>query len=272
MKRPNVIYGNPLQVADVIARDFQNPILKLLTALAKDIRREVTAIFAIPSANDAAMDENPSSQARIRFNSLMDKYDAKFADVAKKSTARMIDRVAKNSKAQMDLSLRDMIPDFSIKAESISDRLKEIMVASANEAAGLIKLIPQKYIQQVAGEVYRSLASGKGLQDLIPFLTEKYEGNWKWARNVALDQTRKSFSNMTAARAGAVGLDEYEWIHVGGSTHPRKLHLDMAGKHFKLSDPPVIGNMYGSEVRGKPGDLPFCRCKMRFVINFKERL
>lgn len=90
------------------------------------------------------------------------------------------------------------------------------------------------------------------------------------ARNVAMDQTRKVYSNVNAARMQALGVKKFEWVHTGGSQHPRKDHQELSGKVFSLDDLPVIGVMYGNEVRGKPGDLPYCRCTMRPIVSFED--
>ncbi|MDE2471811.1 MAG: hypothetical protein KGL35_24580, partial [Bradyrhizobium sp.] len=73
-------------------------------------------------------------------------------------------------------------------------------------------------------------------------------------------------------RMQAVGMTTYEWMHVGGSQEPRLNHVAMNGKIYDLNDPPVIGKMYGQQVRGKPGDLPNCRCLMRPVLDFDALL
>jgi SPP1 gp7 family putative phage head morphogenesis protein len=90
------------------------------------------------------------------------------------------------------------------------------------------------------------------------------------AKNIAYDQTRKAFNNINKARMDKLGIREFEWLHSGGSTHPRKLHQELSGKIFSLDDLPIIGTMYGEEVRGIPGQLPNCRCKMLPVISFNE--
>ena len=105
--------------------------------------------------------------------------------------------------------------------------------------------------------------------DLVPYLKQHYAGNVKKARSVAYDQTRKAYNNISAARSQKLGMEEFIWIHSGGGKEPRKDHVAMNGKTFRFDDPPVIGVMYGQEVRGLPGNVPSCRCAMRPLVNFK---
>lgn len=275
MTTSNQVRGGILNPSAVIQREYEQAILTLVRKLADDIKCEVRRVFG-ESAHHGAMDDdkgtfgNVSSQARIALNGLLDKYEPMFGRLAKKATKRMIGRTLRNSAATLGMSLREMSANVTLKTDAIDDRLREVISASTTEAVGLIKLIPQKYLGDVQGQVMRSITSGSGLQDLLPYLTEKYGQNVRHARNVAMDQTRKSYSNINAARMQALGVQQYEWVHTGGSAHPRKDHQEMNGKVFRLDEPPVIGVMYGQEVRGKPGDLPNCRCRMRPLVSFGE--
>jgi uncharacterized protein with gpF-like domain len=69
-----------------------------------------------------------------------------------------------------------------------------------------------------------------------------------------------------------LGIDKYEWLHSAGGQKPRQLHQHMSGKTYSLSNPPIIQQAKGSqpEVRGKPGDLINCRCRMVPIIQFEE--
>ncbi len=98
-------------------------------------------------------------------------------------------------------------------------------------------------------------------------LQNKYRIYKNKAKNTALDQTRKAYTNVTASRMKDVGVDEYVWEHAGGSVKPRDYHrYVLNGKTFKLSDPPIIDQKTGQ--RGKPGDAISCKCFMRPVVRF----
>lgn len=284
MTTGNTLQGGPLHPNAAIQQEYAAAIMTLVRKMHDDTRREMARVFEQSQFHAEAMDDRDdrdgetsgtvASQARIALNGLADKYATLFGRLARKATKRMIDRTLKNSLVTLGLSLRDIAKHLTIKP-AMTARLREIVTASTTEAAGLITAIPQQYLGDVQGAVMRSITGGGGLKELVPFLNEKYGQNIRRARNVAMDQTRKSYSNITSARMRDVGIRQFKWLHIGGSMHPRKLHIQLGemskhGKIFSLDEPPYIGEMYGEDVYGKPGDLPNCRCVMKPVVPFGD--
>lgn len=264
------IVGKGMQSSEGIAEDYAKTILTLFRRMADETRRELARMFDDPGYALDAVDGNPSSRARIILNQLAEKYEPLFRKWAKKATDRMLARNLKHAEQQINSSLKEASKFFEIKSDLMSDRLKEITVAAANEASGLIKLIPSEYLQEVGGAVARSISTGNGMKDLVPFLDTKYGQNIRHARNVAHDQTRKAFANISTARLKAAGVRKFEWRHSHGGRSPRKLHEELNGKVFSYDDPPYIGDMYGQKVYGLPSTLPNCRCFAKPVIDFGD--
>lgn len=261
-----------------IALKYEKEIVALIKQMCEDVRAELETVFSTATHHSAMDDKdgftrepggNVVSQARITLSALMQKWESRFTRAARRVTDQMIGRSIRHSSATLKSSLRELSEDLTLTVPS-NPAFQEIVKATTLEAVELIKVIPQKYLSEVQGQVMRSITSGEGLKDLVPFLTEKYQQNKRHARNVAMDQTRKAYSNINAARLKAIGMTRYIWVHSGGSVHPRRNHIAMNGKEYSLDDPPVIGEMYGKEVRGKPGDLPYCRCVMKPIISFEE--
>lgn len=266
-KRNNAIIGGALSPNAGIAADFAKPTVNLIELMARDIKRELKKVFTETNF-EASMDASTTSQARIAINYLLRKWQPRFDEIAKSSVERMISRTMRNSAVTLGLSLKDVSEDFKIDTSFSDERLKEVIKASTQEAANLIKIIPQKYLAQVQGQVMRSITTGKGMEDLVPFLTKKYDGNIRHARNVALDQTRKAYQSINTSRLKSMGVKSFIWIHSGGGKEPRQNHIKMSGNEYSFDNPPIIGVMYGENVRGLPGDLPNCRCICKPVINF----
>jgi len=216
------------------------------------------------------MDDSPVSQSRIAINRLLKKWNPIFAEWAKTYTDKMIERTLKNTSFTLGQSLREMSQELTINTDLIDGPLREIIKASTEEAANLIRLIPQQFLGRVQGAVMRSITSGNGMQDLIPTMNKFYHQQVRHARNVAYDQTRKAYNNINAGKMKSLGVKKFEWVHSAGGQHPRKLHQELNGKVFDLDDPPYIGEMYGEAVYGKPGDLPNCKCTMRPIISFED--
>lgn len=266
----NKLVGGALHPNAAIQQEYVQAVLTLVRRMADDVKRQMRAVFDGQALDGAAMDESVSSQARIALNGLMDRYETLFSRVAKRATKRMLDRTLKNSAVTLNLSLREASKGLVVKTDFMTDRLQDVVKASTEEAVGLIKLIPTKYLTEVQGQVMRSITSGQGLKDLVPYLNAKYDGNVRHARNVAMDQTRKAYQAVNTERLKKIGVRQFQWVHVGGSTNPRERHLELNGEIFEYDKPPEIGEMYGKKVYGLPAQLPFCRCVARPILNFGE--
>lgn len=244
----------PIGVADRFARE-------ILTAF-NELHGEIKAVIGRMVAQGRSADEVIAAldvlQAQIDKGTIIPRFSNKHVNAISDDMAHNVEI---SSTIILNAAVKKMGEHLTMnRLGVITPRVQEIINASANEAASLIKLLPRQYISEVSGAVSRSIATGEYTLDT---LTRLYNGRKKWARNVAYDQTRKTFANINAQRMKDAGIDEFEWVHIGGSLHPRKLHVEMSGNIYKLSDPPYIGDMYGQRIHGKPGDLPNCACQMR---------
>jgi SPP1 gp7 family putative phage head morphogenesis protein len=260
-----LVKGSTLNVSESIASRYAQRWLKLIDQMTRETRREVLAsLRANDMPEDAAQDASPANQVQMVFNALMKKWDQAFGRIASDTAWKFIDDVSDDSEQRLKSSLKELSGDLTLDTGVLTGPLHDIIDATVKENVALIKRTGGKYLDEMQGDVMRSIQFGNGLQDLIPAFEKRDVQIRNWAQNVALDQTRKAFNGINAGRMEALGLDEYEWIHGGGSNHPREYHRDeLDGKIFKLSDPPIIDKRTGE--RGKPGQLPFCRCTMRPV-------
>lgn len=268
----DVVRGRPLVVAGAIASQYSETLQKQIDAMIREVMREVEDLF-VTFASDGeswAMDASLASQARILSNAMRDKFAALFASVAQPTAERMTGRAEKDSGLKLGASLREMSSALTLKTNVFNDKLRDVLTASVAENVSLIKRIPQKYLDDVQGAVMRSIQSGNGLADLKPQL-EKYGVTVKnWAKNVSLDQTRKTYNSINATRMQALGVKEFEWVHSGGSNHPREYHRDVLdGKIFSFDDLPHLDGPNKGE-RGIPGQAPYCRCTMRPIFKFED--
>lgn len=257
-------------LAASIYRDYGQAIVKMIDKMAKETKREIKKVFE-DHATDSAMDGSPASQSRMVINALLEKWNPLFNAWAKKATDRMIGQVERNSAATLGMSLKEMSEHVTISRVGLMNPdIQEIIKASTEEAANLIKTIPQEYLADVQGAVMRSITTGNGLHDLIPYMNDKYKQNLRKARNVARDQTRKAYNSLNTERMKKLGIKQFIWVHSGGGKEPRKLHQELNGKVCDYDDPPYIGDMYGQKVYGLPGQLPNCGCSQKPVINFEN--
>ena len=261
-----IIRGLPLNVAISIGARYDKVLQKYISQMVKEVRAEILNLWA-SERPDTAMDANLASMARILTNKLTDKFVGLFGKIAMPTAQKMVDDVDKNSAATLKPSLKEISADMSFKTDILNGSLKEVFTASVAANVKLIQRIPQKYMDDVQGMVMRSIQTGD--VDLIAELDKYGVTTRNWAKNVALDQTRKAYNAISKGRMEALGVTKFEWLHSGGSNKPRIFHKDeLNGQIFSFDNLPIIDKATGE--RGIPGQLPYCRCRMRPVYDFDD--
>ena len=268
--RTGVIKGQPLNPSAAIEQRYYAALSVLIGRMIAETEHELTRLFRTEHAEEFfAQDASVSSQARILTNALIKKYSDLFASLSKPMAERFADESDKSSDIAVKSSIRQMSDDLTLSTRTISSGpLNDILSATVTENVGLIKSIPAQYLNGVQQAVMRSITTGNGRQDLVPYL-QKHKGiTLRRARMIAQDQTKKAFSALSKERMQTIGLKEYEWLHTSGSRHPRKLHIQMNGNIYRYDDPPIIDEKTGE--RGIPGQAINCACRMRPILKFGE--
>lgn len=267
--KPVSIRGAVLNNPTLLEERFTNKLDAMVAFMCKEIKKDLVKFFREPNSKEYfAEDASISSQARILMNKLMKKYNGFFATMSEEAALRQVCAVNKASNASVQASLKELSGGLTLPTGSLTPDMEEVLKATTAEMAQLIKSISNKYLSEVQGAVMRSIASGNGLADLVPFL-EKHKGiTERRARMIARDQTRKAYNNLNRGRMEKLGLKKFEWLHTGGSDHPRKLHINYSGKIFSFDDLPIIDENTGE--RGIPGQAINCRCRMRPVLEFED--
>jgi SPP1 gp7 family putative phage head morphogenesis protein len=267
--KPESLRGARLAVPVAVQVRYDAALQKLVREMVAETEREVRALFQSPTAvaSHVATDASISSQSRILMNALHERFSLLFARAARGLSERMVDDVQRNSATGLKRSLRDIAGNISIKTDVLkSGPVAEMVKASIAENVALIKTLPEAYLGKVSTAVMRSITSGNGLQDLVPFFTKQKGITERHARNMAYDQTRKATNGINRGRMQGVGIKRFEWVHTGGGQAPRQDHIDMSGNVYSFDDLPVIDARTGE--RGIPGQAPNCRCIMRPVLDF----
>lgn len=271
-RKPPMLKGGVISVNSAVAARYAAELQALVDLMTSEVEKELRDFFREEHteeffATDAA-GKGTASQARILTNALMKKFNGMFALKAKPLAEKFAKSSDKASSSAVHGSLRELSGGLSLGTRTLDADTKQVLIASIAENVGLIKSIPQKYLQGIQGAVMRSITSGQGLEDLLPYI-QKHRGiTFKRARFIAYDQTRKTMNSLSRGRLEKLGMEEFQWLHTGGGTHPRKLHQELSGKVFRFDSPPIINKETGA--RGFPGDEPGCRCRMKAVIRFSD--
>ena len=262
--------GKPLTPNASVASRYERSLRRLIAQMTNEVMLGVRALFADPHPADTfALDASLVTQAEHLLTGLQFKFGNLFATHSKSLALNMLQDNSDASESQIKSSMSELAEGLSLNTGAITAELGDVFKASVAENVALIKSIPSKYLDQVNGEVYRSISNGNGLSDLVPALRKYKMITERRARLIAHDQVRKSFANINRIRLSKMGVKKFEWVHSFGDTTPRPLHLNVLnGKVFLMSDPPIIDTKTGE--RGFPGQLINCKCRMRPIINFDE--
>jgi uncharacterized protein with gpF-like domain len=259
---------------------YQKELQKLINKMAIETKKQLTTLFKgriamafVKQQKEAsALDASISSAARILMTKLTDKFQSLFDLVAKPLSETMVDGAARTSKSSLHASLKKLSGGLSLKTGVVPEGMEDIAKALISENVQLIKSIPQKYLDDVAGEVYRSITSGRGLADLVPALN-KYEGiSLRRAKNIAHDQTRKAYNFINKARMQSIGVKQFKWVHSGGGQSPRESHIKISGTIFSFENLRAEQAKLGvsKKDQGLPGEPINCGCTILPIINFED--
>ncbi|HZZ81643.1 MAG TPA: phage minor head protein [Gemmataceae bacterium] len=268
--RRGIVKGKALTPSAAIESRYYTALHVLIDRMTAETQLELRKLFKTEHAEEFfAEDASISSQARILTNALIKKYTDLFSALAKPMAEEFTRDSNKSSDIAVKSSIRSLSDELTLPTKTItSGPLNDILNATITENVGLIKSIPAQYLNGVQGAVMRSITTGNGMQELVPYL-QKHKGiTLRRARMISRDQTKKAFANLSKERMQAIGLKQYIWRHTAGSRHPRKLHEQLDGKVCKYDDPPVIQK--SPLVRGHPGQLINCACRMQPILKFTE--
>lgn len=278
------IRGKPLNIPVSIQNKYTNAITDLTERMTKELERELTKLFEAGFAQahfeaiapeTVGMDAPAlSSQARILMNAMKRKYDQLFGKQAMGLSPWMADNMDRASASGVRKSvgempnLKDEGRKLTISVKQLDAPTKQLLKVSSARSANFITSIPEKHLNSVADAVYKSITSGNGMQDLKPFLEKQASSIKNWAHNTAMDQTRKTYNDLNKGRMQKIGITKGEWIHSGGSNHPRELHEEFDGQTYDLSVGAPVGDDGGNNV--DPGEEPNCRCSFAPVVMFDD--
>lgn len=280
--------GRALRYSAAAAAQYRRKLDVLIRDMQREVKRGLLELFrgsdsvALDAADVAqrqarelapavAMDADIAGLAQTLLDDIHRRFTVLFAMAASEITGRLIDMTISRSNLDLGKSLKD-IGDDQLTL-TMGEKTRALVEAASLESTSLIKRVPETYLPKVQGDVMRSITTGRGLEDLIPQLEKRNVQVKNWAKNVALDQTRKVYATVNRARMEESGVKKFKWVHSGGSNDPRDHHLKrwpagLNGGIFSFDDPPVIDPRTGE--RGFPGQLPYCGCTMSPVITLDD--
>lgn len=142
-------------------------------------------------------------------------------------------------------------------ASAIAPTLAELQA----ENVYYIKSLPIEAAQRAQKLAAESVAGGRRADEVATELKNTTGVTKSRATLIARTEIAKSNANITQARAGLVGANQYIWRTMeDGAVRPA--HAAMANLVFSFDDPPEVGD----EGAHGPGEFPNCRCYAEVIV------
>jgi SPP1 gp7 family putative phage head morphogenesis protein len=231
----------------------------LIDEMAASIEHWVTSTYR-EAPPLLAVDASPVKAMRKQLSELAARWIKRFDDSAPKIAEAYLKGSFKATDSAMRMALKDA--GWTVKFE-MTPAVREAYEASLAENIGLIRSIPQQYLQQVEGIAMRSYTAGRDLQTMAAELKKLYPQAAHRAVLIARDQSNKANAVVTRARQTELGIVEAVWMHSHAGKTPRPTHVAMNGNRYKVAE-----GMWDSDEQKmiRPGELINCRCTSRSVL------
>lgn len=209
---------------------------------------------------EQAQDASPSAKIKKVLDELARRWTKRFDDYAPKLAEAYLKGMFKAS----DSAFRQALKEAGWSVEfKMTPAVRDAFNASLEENVGLIRSIPEKYLQQVEGTVMRSYSAGRDLATMVKELKQLYPAASHRAELIARDQSNKANAVVNRARQMELGIVSGKWMHSHAGKNPRLSHVAANGKEFKIAEGCLIdGEMI------LPGELINCRCTWRPILPF----
>ena len=207
---------------------------------------------------EQAQDASPSAKIKKVLDELARRWTDRFNDYAPKLAEAYLKGMFKASDSAFRQALKEAgwAVDFKM-----TPAVRDAFNASLEENVGLIKSVPEKYLQQVEGVVMRSYSAGRDLATMVKELKQLYPAASHRAELIARDQSNKANAVVNRARQMELGITEAIWMHSHAGKNPRPDHVAANGKRYKIAEGCKISGVYI-----QPGEEINCRCTSRPVL------
>lgn len=286
----NIVYGKAVRPNAGIRAWYRSVLRALVDDMTETTKKRLARLYRKYEKQlrprTAALDANISSRAEAELRELQNQIEDEFRKKARRIAEQFVTRTQKYANSTTKDSVKGMLNDtawagFTVKKASISESMAAVLKATLYENVALIKDLPEKYFNAVAGAVYRNIAAGETSGAIEKALSYCGRIAQRRAELIARDQSQKAFEALSREHMKAAGITHFEWVATGGGLYPRELHhthVSHGGLNhgiYSFDNPPIIQEAYVPKtprgtargpIRGFPGDLPYCQCIKRPVL------
>jgi uncharacterized protein with gpF-like domain len=240
---------------------YYDALKQLITAMHDEVQRGIFATYGTIENPEIAKDAaNPSVLIKRALVKWGDRWVSRFDGLAVELAKQFANKSFTMTQMQMRAALKDA--GFTVKFTPTPASAAAYQAVIA-EQVNLIKSIPQEYLKDVQSKVWTSVMRGADMHALGTELRKTYGVSVERAATIARDQNQKAKAIIERARRQELGITHAIWQHSAGGKVPRKTHVAMSGKAYRIAQ-----GMYDSAVGQyvMPGELINCRCSSKAVI------
>ena len=246
-----------------IEAKYRKALQRLIAEMHASVEYWLTAAYRkdpprMAALVEQAQDASPSAKIKKVLDELARRWTDRFNDYAPKLAEAYLKGMFKAS----DSAFRQALKEAGWSVEfKMTPAVRDAFNASLAENVGLIKSIPEKYLQQVEGVVMRSYSAGRDLETMVKELKTLYPAASHRAELIARDQSNKANAVVNRTRQMELGITEAIWMHSHAGKNPRPDHVAANGKRYKIAEGCLIS---GEHIQ--PGEEINCRCTSRAVL------
>jgi len=258
MKKPKTLKINSIRPSSIIEANYH----KKLSHIVRITRTDINSL--IKDYTEAKNNPYYVNVITDKFREAIDKWGDRFlfeaTEIASNFTGDSLSMVDKRLK--LDFKKADLIINFKM-----TDKMQAKIQSKIAENVGLIRSIPNQYLEDVQGVVMRCVERGNDLKTLTEILQYRYGVASRRAKNIAKDQANKATVAFNRQRQIDVGITKGMWIHSGLGKDKRQSHVK-AGRNKLVFDLEKGAYIDGEYIL--PGELINCHCTWRAVL-FNEK-
>ncbi len=257
--KPRIVRGIHANIG--IRARYKRQMQALIDEMAQSIEYWLRAAYKAAPPRMAALvasDSTPSEEIQKKFREVSRRWLRRFDAAAPK----IADAYLQGSFRATDSAMRAALKDAGLAVKfQLTPAMRDAFNASLAENIGLIRSIPEEYLQKVEGIVARSYSTGRDLETMVAQIKKLYPEASNHAVLIARDQSNKANAVVIRARQLELGIVEALWLHSHGGKVPRPDHLAADGRRYKVAEGCLISGEYI-----QPGEKINCRCTSRSIL------
>lgn len=234
----------------LIESDYAAALVGLVGQLREATRHIVDALPDL-----LRLDDSRAGRARKTVERVRAELDESLNTTALEGIAeRAGRRVAGHTKEDL---VRQGRAALGVDVVTLDPKVPTVISGFVHENVSLIKSLHGRTLDHLETIVTRAVADGTRAEVVQAEIEARFGVAERHARLIARDQIGKLTSQITEARHRELGIQSYEWQHIGNK-NPRLHHVARHGKRFRYDDPPADGH---------PGRAICCHCLQKPVFD-----